>query len=196
MASTSTSRIPIHRHWKKSPPNTHAISLIHQVRYKMEFDEDKNDGMLDVFEVNTLKPKGDQQTHWRRFPASYLEFLQRFNYQFELYIESLDLIIKTRSKSSYSSEAIRKLKHYVQYMDNVIMEIWEDTRIAAVDEVLGADWRCTSLDEWLRVEYHIKRHDIPDVEKYVAVESRDWMSADPFELGKLIKMPNTVITKI
>ena len=58
-------------------------------------------------------------------------------------------------------------------MDNVIMEIWEDTRVVAVDDDLGADWRCTSLDEWLRVEYHIRRHDIPDVERYVAVESRD-----------------------
>ena len=61
MASTSASRLSIHRHWKKSPPNTHAISLIRQVRYKMEFDEEKNDGMLDVFEVNTLKPKEDQK---------------------------------------------------------------------------------------------------------------------------------------
>ena len=162
----------------------------------MEFDKEKNDGMLDVFEVNTLKPKEDQKKHWQRFPASYLEFLQCFNYQFKLYIESLDLLIKTRSKSSYLSEAIRKLKHYVQYMDNVIMEIWEDTRVAAVDDDLGADWRCTSLDEWLRMEYHIRRHDILDVERYVTAESRDWMSADPFELGKLIKIPNKLIKRI
>ena len=81
-------------------------------------------------------------------------------------------------------------------MDNVIMEIWENTRIVAIEDILGADWCCTSLDEWLRVEYHIRRHDIPDVERYVAVESRDWMSADPFELGKLIKIPNTLIKKI
>src|ERR1700722_2314591 len=111
MASTTASHLSIQHHWKKSPPTTHAIGPIHHVWYKMEFDEDKNDGMLDVFEVNTLKLKEDQKKHWQSFPAAYLDFLQCFNYQFELYIESLNLIMKTHSKSSYSSESIQKLKH-------------------------------------------------------------------------------------
>jgi len=188
MASSNVLRFSIHRHWKKSPPNTHALSLIRQVRYELEFDKDQNDGMLDVFEINILKPKNEQKKLWRRFPASYLPFLKRILYQFELYIDSLGLITEG-PKSSYNAEAIRKLKHYIQYMDNVIMQIWEDTRIAAVKDELGPDWRCPPLDEWLCVEYHIKRHDMPDVEKYNA-QTRDWMRSDPFEMGKLIHTHN------
>src|ERR1700676_354862 len=81
MASSNVLRFSIHRHWKKSPPNTHALSLIRQVRYELEFDEDQNDGMLDVFEINILKPKNEQKKLWRRFPASYLPFLKRILYQ-------------------------------------------------------------------------------------------------------------------
>src|SRR5882762_5052475 len=125
MASSNVLRFSIHRHWKKSPPNTHALSLFRQVRYELEFDEDQNDGMLDVFEINILKPKNEQKKLWRRFPASYLPFLKRILYQFELYIDSLGLITEG-PKSSYNAEAIWKLKHYIQYMDNVIMQIWED----------------------------------------------------------------------
>ena len=190
MASSNVIRFPIHRHWKKSPPNTHTLSLIRQVRYELEFDEDQNDGMLDVFEVNILKPKDEQKKLWRRFPASYLPFLKCFLYQFELYIDSLGSIMEGRPKSSDNAEAIRKLKHYIQYMDNVIMQIWEDTRIAAVEDELGPDWRFPPLDEWLCVEYHIKRHDMSDVEKYIA-QTRDWMSNDPFEMSTLIHKHNS-----
>src|ERR1700676_4799870 len=111
MASSNVLRFSIHRHWKKSPPNTHALSLIQQVRYKLKFDEDQNDGMLDVFKVNTLKPKDEQKKHWWRFPASYLPFLKCILYQFELYIDSLGLIMEGHPKSSYNAESIRKLKH-------------------------------------------------------------------------------------
>src|SRR5882762_1173922 len=186
MASSNVLHFSIHRHWKKSPPNTHTLSLIRQVRYEYK---DQNDGMLDVFEVNTLKPKDEQKRHWRRFLALYLPFLKCILYQFELYIDSLGSIMEGHPKLSYNAEAIRKLKHYIQYMDNVIMQIWEDTRIAAVKDELGPDWRCPPLDEWLCVEYHIKRHDMPDVEKYNA-QTRDWMRSDPFEMGKLIHTHN------
>jgi hypothetical protein len=159
--------------------------------------------MLDVLEVNILKPKDEQRRHWRRFPASYLQFLKCFIYQSQLYLDSLDSITtnarklpgtaesvqksKHHPKSNPKVEAIRTLKHYIHYMDNVIMQIWEDTRTAAVKDELGPDWRCSALDEWLLVEYHVKRHDTPDVEKYYAQTSlTDWMSSDPFELGKLI----------
>jgi hypothetical protein len=194
MSSSKIVRLPIQGHWKKSPPNSHALSLIRQVRYELKFDEDENDGMLDVFEVNTLKPKDKQRSHWRRFPASYLTFLKRIIYQIDLYIDSHDKIIESCPKSSYSANAIRKLKHYIQYLDNVIMQIWEDARSAAIKNELGPDWRCSSLDEWLRVEYHVKRHDISDVEKYT-VESRDWLTSDPFELGKFTYISAWCVTK-
>jgi hypothetical protein len=192
MSSSAAVRSSAHIYWKKSPPNSYTLKLINQVRYELEFDEDENDGMLDVFEVNILQPKDKQKKHWRRFPASYLPFLKCMFYQFELYIDSLDSITKSRPKSSYTSNSIRKLKHYIQYMDNVIVQIWEDARIAGVKDELGPDWRCSSLDAWLRVEYHIKRHDILDVEKYIA-EAGDWTSSDPFEMGKLVHIHNPSI---
>lgn len=187
--SSITVRVPIQRHWKKSPPNAHALSLIRQVRYNVEFDEDENDGMLDIFEVNVLKPIHEQRSHWRRFPASYLPFIKRIIYRTDLYIDSLDSIVDNRPKSSYSMEAVRKLKYYIQYTDNVIMQIWEDTRLAAMDNELGPDWRCPSLDQWLRIEFYVKRHDISDVETYMS-ESQDWLMSDPFELGKFIYICN------
>ena len=181
--------IPIQRHGKKSPPNAHALGLIHQVCYKLEFDENDNDGMLDVFEVNVLKPIHEQQSHWRRFPTLYLPFVKCIIYQTDLYIDSLDSIIKNCPKSSYSMEAIWKLKYYIQYTDNVIMQIWEDTRIAAMDNELGPDLHCASLDQWHRIEYYVKWHNISDVETYMG-ELQDWFMSDPFELGKSIYICN------
>jgi len=133
----------------------------------------------------------------------YLQFLKHFIYQSQLYIDFLDSIttnarkwpgtteadhkLKHHPKSNPKVEAMRTLKHYTHYMDNVIMQIWEDTQTAAVKDKLGPDWHCSALDEWLLVEYHVKRHDTPDVEKYYAQTSlMDWMSSNPFELGNLI----------
>ena len=56
--------------------NAHVLSLICQVRYKVEFDENENDGMLDIFEVNVLKLIHEQRSHWRRFPTLYLPFIK------------------------------------------------------------------------------------------------------------------------
>ena len=125
--SSTTDRVPIQRHWKKLSPNAHALSLIRQVRYEVEFDENENDGMWDIFEVNVLKPIHEQRSHWRRFPAPYLPFIKCIIYRTDLYIDSLDSIVENHPKSSYSMEAVRKLKYYIQYTDNVIMQIWEDT---------------------------------------------------------------------
>ena len=104
--SSTTVRIPIQCHWKKSPPNAHALSLIRQVRYEVEFNENENDGMLDIFEVNVLKPIHEQRSHWQRFSASYLPFIKCIIYRTDLYIDSLDSIVENRPKSSYSMEAI------------------------------------------------------------------------------------------
>ena len=98
--------------------------------------------MLDVFEVNVLNPIHEQRSHWQRFPTLYLPFVKHIIYQTDLYIDSLDSIIENCPKSSYSMEAIRKLKYYIQYTDNVIMQICEDTQIAAMDNELGPDWCC------------------------------------------------------
>jgi len=60
-----------------SPPSSYAMDLIRQVKYDLEFDEHDNDGMLDVYEFNTLKLKHESRSHWRRFPAAYFTFLSR-----------------------------------------------------------------------------------------------------------------------
>jgi hypothetical protein len=182
--SSTTFHSTVERHWKKSPPNAHALGLIRQVRYELELDETDNEGMLDVFEVNILKPTNEQRSHWRRFPAAYLPFLKRIIYRTDLYIDALDSILENSPKSSQNIEAIRKLKFYIQYTDNVIMQIWEDTRIAAVNNQLGPDWRCPSLDDWLRIEYNVTRHDPINLGIYIREKTREWMTSDPFELGK------------
>ena len=187
--SSITVCVLIQCHWKKSPPNAHALSLIRQVRYELEFNKNENDGMLDIFEVNVLKPIHEQRSHWRRFPASYLLFVKSIIYRTDLYIDSLNSIIENCPKSSYSMESIQKLKYYIQYTDNVIMQIWEDTRIAAMDNELGPDLHCASLDQWHRIEYYVKWHNISDVETYMG-ELQDWFMSDPFELGKSIYICN------
>lgn len=180
----STSRVQTHRHWKKSPPSAHALALIRQVNYDLEFDEDDNDGMIDVYEVNILKPKHQSRSHWRRFPAAYFAFLKRILYRFELYIDVHDVINENRGDYSFGKDPIRMLKQYIQYMDGVIMEAWEQCRAAAVDDELGPDWRCPALDKWLCLEFHAKRHGIEDVERYIK-ESGAGLNEDPFEFGRL-----------
>ena len=161
------------------------MNLICQVTYELAFDEDKNDGMLDVFEVNTLRPKHQSRSHWRRFPAAYLPFLKRFLYRFELYLDVYDIVHGMRGDSLLSKDSVQKLKQYIQYMDGVVMEAWEQCRAAAADDELGADWRCPALDKWLCVEFSVKRHDIEDVELYNIEHSGAGLNEDPFELGRL-----------
>jgi len=182
----SASRDSVHRHWKKTPPSNYAMGLIRQVLYDLDFDEDDNDGMLDVYEVNTLiKQKDEARTHWRRFPAAYLTFLRRFLYRFELYLDVHDIVHGSRSDHPFSKDSIRSLKQYILYMDGVMMEAWEQCRVAAVAQELGADWRCPALDRWLSLEFHVKRHDVKDVQMYNIRNSGSGLNDDPFELGML-----------
>jgi hypothetical protein len=46
------------------------------------------------------------------------------------------------------------------------------------------DWRCPSLDDWLHIEYNVTRHDPINIEIYIREKTREWMTSDPFELGK------------
>jgi hypothetical protein len=162
------------------------MDLIRQVKYDLEFDEHDNDGMLDVYEFNTLKLKHESRSHWRRFPAAYFTFLSRLLYRFELYLEVYDVIHANREdySSTSSKDSIRMLKLYIQYMNGVIMEAWEQCREAAVADELGPDWRCPALDRWLRLEFYIKRHSIEDVETYLR-NSGEGLNEDPFEFGRL-----------
>jgi hypothetical protein len=162
------------------------MGLIRQVKYVLEFDEDDNDGMLDVYEVNTLKLKHESHSHWRRFPAAYLTFLNRILYRFELYLNIHDVIHANRADYSSMSNkySIRMLKLYIQYTDGVIMEAWDQCRDAAVADELGPDWRCPALDRWLCLEFYMKRHSIEDVETFIR-NSGEKLNEDPFEFGKL-----------
>jgi hypothetical protein len=170
-----------HRHWKETPPTTHAMNLIHQVHYDLEFDEEKNDGMLDVYEVNMFKPKYQRRSHWRRFPTAYLPFLKCLLFRFKLYLDTYEVINGSRE---FSKDSVRTLKQYIHYMDGVIMESWEQCHAAAVTDELGADWHCPALDRWLCVEFYVKRHSSEDVELYNGTSGEN-MNVDPFELGIL-----------
>jgi hypothetical protein len=147
------------------------MGLIRQVVYDLDFNEDADDGMLDIYEVNILKPKDEFRTHWRRFPAAYLPFLNCFLYRFELYLDVHDVVHGSRSNHSFSKDSVRCLKQYILYMNGVMMEAWDQCRAAAVAQELGADWRCPALDRWLNLEFHVKRHDVKDVQLYIVQNS-------------------------
>jgi len=120
------------------------------------------------------------------FPAAYFTFLSCLLYRFELYLEVYDVIHANREdySSTSSKDSIWMLKLYIQYMNGVIMEAWEQCCKAAVADELGPDWRCPALDRWLRLEFYIKRHSIEDVETYLR-NSGEGLNEDPFEFGRL-----------
>jgi hypothetical protein len=151
--------------------------------------------MIDVYEVNILKLKHESRSHWRRFPAAYFAFIKCLLYRFELYLDVHDVIHDNRGDYSYSKDSIRKLKQYIQYMDGVIMEIWEQCHAAVVDDELGSDWRCPALDKWLCLEFHVKRHGIEDVETYIE-ESGVGLNEDSFEFGTLYVLTCPLFTHL
>lgn len=159
------------------------MNLIRQVNYDLEFDEEDNDGMLDVYEINILKPKNEARNHWRRFPAAYFAFLKRFLYRFELYVDIHDINNEERGRHSFTKNSLRELKLYIQYMDSVLVDAWEQCRVAAVNDELGPDWRCPALDKWLCLEFHIKRHNIEDVERRIT-SAASQLEEDSFEFGE------------
>ena len=69
-------------------------------------------------------------------------------------------------------------------MDGVIMEAWDQCRVAVVAEELGPDWCCPALDRWLCLEFYVRRHDILDVELYIK-DSGAGLNEDPFEFSRL-----------
>jgi hypothetical protein len=160
------------------------MDMIRQVDYELELDIDDNDVMLDVFEVNMLLPVQQQRSHWRRFPAAYFTFMKCLLYCFELYIDVHDIVTSKPRDYPFSKDTIQKLKHYIQYMDGVFMEAWEQCRIAGVADELGPDWRCPAINRWLCLEFYVSKHDILDVELYVRT-SGVGLNDDPFEFGML-----------
>jgi hypothetical protein len=110
--------------------------------------------MINVYKINILKPKYKSQSHWKKFPVAYFAFIKRLLYLFKLYIDIHNVIHDNHRDYSCSKDSIRKLKQYIQYMDGVIMEAWEQCCAAAVADELGPDWRCPALNKWLCLELH------------------------------------------
>jgi hypothetical protein len=189
----------VHLHWSKNAPGSIQLNKIRQIVYRIETDGPaKRKGLIDVWADNVFaKSTG----HWRWFPAVYSDHLLRIFYRLGLYFEILDFLALNRSASK--SAAITELKIYINYIDKVLDDIWEETRIADQDNTLTATWRCPTLERWLLKEHTIGRHD----EKSIRDASIEWnvdelgpfMTGNPMELGKHLLHPSvfaSLLTKM
>jgi hypothetical protein len=139
-------------------------------------------GLIDVWSENIL---GKTAAHWRWFPAVYTDHLQRIFYRLGLYFEVLDSLVSHRA--SATSVAIRELKIYINYIDKVLDDVWEETRLADDSNLLTATWRSPAFDKWLVKEYVVGRHDgnsLGDASaEWDASQSGPFLGENPMELG-------------
>lgn len=173
-----------HVHWKKNPPNSNQLGRIEQVVYKLqEGGKEKRKGLVDVWAVNTY---GQVSDHWRWFPAVYTDHLKLIFYRMALYVVILDQAIQHRGVMTRAD--INELKLYIGYMDKVLDDTWEETRVADEKGQLTAAWRSRSFDKWLVIEHTIGRHDPESIGEafgdWNRSDSGEFLEGNPMELGK------------
>jgi hypothetical protein len=140
-------------------------------------EETKKKGMIDIWEQNIYD--ADSAAHWRWFPAGYTKHLKLLLYRFNLYGSVYTLV--REKKVITDRKVFADLRSYIGYMDKVLTAMWEETRVGGNSDDLGPDWRCITLEDWLRREHAIRRHSIKDIEKHVE-HFVDPMNDDPLEL--------------
>jgi len=148
--------------------------------------EDDNDGMLDIYEGEHTQTKGRGTDPLEEVSSGLSPISKAFSsIVSKLYLDIHDIVHGSHNDPPFDKDSVRCLKQYIRYMDNVMMEAWEQCRVAAIAQELSPDWRCPALDRWLSLEFHVKRHDVRDVQLYKVKNSGSGLNEDPFELGML-----------
>jgi hypothetical protein len=156
------------------------IQQILQIEFSIQPQKSLNSGLADVWSFNNLvKPSVDNPYHWRSIPETYTAYLRRAFFRLEVLKHTV-----------LNAKGDIRLKHHVQrhlvHLDMTLDQVWEEARVAILNNQMTKDWRSSTMDQWLLVEYYVQRHNSFDVENFQEEEpdNLDKLKADPFQLGQ------------
>jgi hypothetical protein len=164
--------------WPTKAPNTAALARIRQIRYFINVNTSQRKGFVDVWSINIFS-KDDKGDHWRWLPAVYTDHLKRIIYRFNVYFSVLDCV-----EWGKRPQELNELKIHISYLDKVLDEIWDEVRIAGNADELTPTWRSAIFDEWLQMEFLVRRHDPDSLKAYK--KAGKTLQDDPMELGKYL----------
>jgi len=137
--------------------------------------------MIQISCFNNYAKKGSNNPYpWRTMPASYAVYLKRALFRLEL----LKLAVL---KAKGDQNLILSLKQHLVHLDATLDLVWEEAREAAEKDEMNGNWRCSTLDRWLSMEFHIQRHNDFDVQVFKDEHplNEAKLNMDPFGLGEL-----------
>jgi hypothetical protein len=59
-------------------------------------------------------------------------------------------------KAKGDQDLILSLKQHLVHLDATLDQIWEEACEAAEKDEMNGNWRCSTLDQWLSMEFHIQ----------------------------------------
>lgn len=158
-------------YWSEAVPSPSKIKDIIQIAYCVKQDEaDKAKGFCSVYAINTIN---GNTYKWGSFPERYTTHLKRIFYRLHLFSFAC-------TSFDGAGEDVKSLKKHLRHIDKTL-----DAMFDARSDSKNADenWRSIVLDQWLLVEYFVKRHTKHDIDDFIRSNGNEWINSDIFELG-------------
>jgi hypothetical protein len=153
MASTSSILFP------KAKPGRILLDKILQLDYLLR--KSKKDRFIDVWAFINLRPKDKENPYfWCTIPIVYTRGVgvAIFRYQV-LKIAVSDTILRGGNQ-----DHILYAQIHLKYMDVVLSRFFKAAQTAGDD--MAVTWRNGPFDEWIRTEFHVRKHTPEDVETW------------------------------
>ncbi|KAI0041167.1 hypothetical protein FA95DRAFT_768150 [Auriscalpium vulgare] len=112
---------------------------------------------------------------WRRVPSAYRGHLARACWRLCTWRAAWE-VLKDAGGDVWKSAVGRSVKRHVGFIGKVLDALWEELRLAAEGNTLGAECRSPTLDHYLRIEGVVDGFALRALEKYL--EDHDEASLD------------------
>jgi hypothetical protein len=161
-------------------PSTIRLQRIKQIVYETkQTTDDIRTNLVSVFSLNLNIPRSiDNPYLWRRFPYAYHKHLNRIFFRLDIFLLGIEY-----DKAEKSRMAL--LQRHLVYHDSILDAIFEEARVAGDSDLITQDWRSTTLNSWLLIEYHVQRHSPEDVQRFMTESEGNCtlLEQDPLVLG-------------
>ncbi|KAI0041757.1 hypothetical protein FA95DRAFT_1610744 [Auriscalpium vulgare] len=190
--STMTPNVKsIHRKfWATHIPRPSLIFNVIQIQYRVS-SKISSDGLCKVRSTNVASVSsstvlGPEEKYiwetWRRVPSAYRRHLARACWRLWAWSAAWEA---HKDAEGYAQKIAvgRTVKRHVVFIGKVLDAVWEELRLAAEGDTLGAECRSPTLDHYLRIEGLVDGFTPKALEKYLEEldeASLDWV--DPLHL--------------
>jgi len=164
--------------WPKSVPVSSKIANIEQIVYSLYHSETSDAGLIQIW-ANNILDDSTTAYFWRKLPRVYIDPIHRITFK----LESLLSVLHPGNHKGPSPMEAAVIKKNIVYIDRVLDAIWEEAFDATENGDMKGSWRSVTFDEWLDIEWHVKRHNPEAVRLFLSDGGDKDFGGDPFTLG-------------